>query len=56
MKAMDKIVEDRENTAGCHNSEILCLHVNKLRGNSQFLLVPDKDRNRATISGTKIDK
>ena len=50
VEAMDKIAEDLENSARRHNSKILYWHVNKLKGSSQFGLVPVKDRNRATIS------
>ena len=50
VEAMDKIAEDLEDSARRHNSKILYWHVNKLKGSSQFGLVPVKDRNRATIS------
>jgi hypothetical protein len=47
---MAKVAEDPEDVARRHNSEILNLHVNRLRGSSQFRLVPVKDRNGAPIS------
>ena len=50
MEVMDKIAEDLEDAARRHNSKILYLHVNKLRGSSQSGLAPVKDRNGATIS------
>ena len=50
LEAMDKIFEDLEDAASWHNSKILYWHVNKVRGNSQYRLVPVKDRNGAIIS------
>ena len=44
MEAIDKIVKDLEDAARRHNSKILYLHVNKLRGSSQYGLVPVKDK------------
>ena len=50
VEAMDKIAEDLEDGARRHNSKILYLHVNKLKGSSQSGLVPVKDRNGAANS------
>ena len=50
VEAMDKIAEDLEDAARRHNSKILYWHVNKLKGSSQYGLLPVKDRNGATIS------
>jgi len=38
------------NAARLHNSKTVYWHVHKLRGSSQFRLVPVKDRNGATIN------
>ena len=49
VEAMDTITEDLEDAARWHNSKILYLHVNKLRGNSQSRLVPVKYRKGTTV-------
>jgi len=49
VRALDKIVELLEDVAGRHNNRIFYRHVNTLKGGSQFVLVPVKDRNGGTI-------
>ena len=56
VEAMDKIAEDLEDAARRHNSKILYWHINKLRGSSQFGLVPVKDVNEAIISNKETVK
>ena len=43
VETMDKIAEDLEDAARQHNSKTLSWQFNKLRGSSQFGLVPLKD-------------
>ena len=50
VEAKDKITEDLEDAARRHNSKILYINVNKLKGSCQSGLVLVKDWNGATIS------
>ena len=50
VEAMNKISEDLKDVARRHNSKIIYVHVNKLKGSSQSGLVPVNDKNGPTVS------